>query len=236
MAEFSGFPASTIEFLTALRANNDREWFAANRAMYDEGYVAPARAFVVAAGAALAAIVPGIGAEPRIDGSILRIARDMRFLRDSPPYKTHLDIWFWEGERASAGSGLYLRLTPETLALGVGARPLSGPGLARFRAGLTDRAGHGDLLETIEALGDSGWDLNPERYRRAPGGICAEPVARLLRRDTLRLTRSAPHPPELASAELVAHCLAAWTEALPVHRWLIGALAEPAAAREMLAS
>ena len=44
MAAFKGFPAGALEFLTELEANNDRDWFKANRARYDEVLVAPATA------------------------------------------------------------------------------------------------------------------------------------------------------------------------------------------------
>ena len=44
MAAFRGFPPQALEFLTELEANNDRDWFKANRARYDEYVVAPATA------------------------------------------------------------------------------------------------------------------------------------------------------------------------------------------------
>jgi uncharacterized protein (DUF2461 family) len=33
---FRGWPAGFVEFLTELEANNDRDWFKANRARYDK--------------------------------------------------------------------------------------------------------------------------------------------------------------------------------------------------------
>src|SRR2546423_15096230 len=37
------WPASALEFLRELEANNDRDWFKANRGRYDADLVAPAR-------------------------------------------------------------------------------------------------------------------------------------------------------------------------------------------------
>src|SRR2546423_14187382 len=37
------WPASALDFLRELEANNDRDWFKANRSRYDEDLVAPAR-------------------------------------------------------------------------------------------------------------------------------------------------------------------------------------------------
>ena len=79
------FPSITIEFLSDLRRHNDKTWFDAHRDRYDAGYVEPARAFVESAGPGLAAIVPGIMAEPRVLGSIFRINRDTRFSSDKRP-------------------------------------------------------------------------------------------------------------------------------------------------------
>mgnify|MGYP001604294528 FL=1 len=36
MATFTGFPPEALKFLRALKRNNNREWFLANKATYDE--------------------------------------------------------------------------------------------------------------------------------------------------------------------------------------------------------
>src|SRR5215213_5040596 len=112
MSAFGGFPPETISFLRELRVNNRREWLDAHRDDYEAYWLGPAKAFVVAAGRLLAELAPQIRAEPRVLGSILRINRDSRFSRDPSPYKDHLDVWFWEGERRRAVSGFFARLTP----------------------------------------------------------------------------------------------------------------------------
>ena len=57
-------------------------------------------------------------------GSIFRINRDTRFSADKRPYKDHLDFWFWHGVRATAASGLFLRLTPDDVSIGAGTHDL----------------------------------------------------------------------------------------------------------------
>jgi uncharacterized protein (TIGR02453 family) len=108
MPAFGGFPPETISFLRELRDHNRKDWFDAHLDDYEAFWVAPARAFVVAAGQQLAELAPGIRAEPRVLGSILRINRDTRFSRDQRPYKDHLDFWFWEGERRRAAEPVNL--------------------------------------------------------------------------------------------------------------------------------
>jgi hypothetical protein len=50
MTAFAGFPPETIGFLRQLRANNRKDWFDAHRSEYEAFWLAPAKAFVVAAG------------------------------------------------------------------------------------------------------------------------------------------------------------------------------------------
>jgi uncharacterized protein (DUF2461 family) len=54
MTAFGGFPPETIRFLRELRLNNRKDWFDAHQADYQAYWVAPAKAFVVAAGQQLA--------------------------------------------------------------------------------------------------------------------------------------------------------------------------------------
>ena len=81
----------------------------------------PARLFVGEMGARLKKLSPGVQADPRVDKSIFRIFRDTRFSRDKTPYKTHLGIWFWEGDGPRMEcSGFYFHLDPPKLMNGSG--------------------------------------------------------------------------------------------------------------------
>ena len=51
-------------------------------------------------GPKLAKISPDIHAEPKVNGSLMRINRDTRFSKDKTPYKTYMGLWFWQGDRA----------------------------------------------------------------------------------------------------------------------------------------
>ena len=118
---FAGFPPETFAFLAGIAENNDRDWFQANRALYEAGYVEPARAFVEWVAPALAEISPEVRSEPKIGGSIMRVNRDVRFSRDKRAYKDHLDMMFWHGEkRGWTHPGFFLRITNEAVWLGSG--------------------------------------------------------------------------------------------------------------------
>jgi uncharacterized protein (TIGR02453 family) len=99
MSMFGGFPKGTAKFLRGLSKNNEKAWFEAHRGDYQTGYVEPALAFVEAIGPRLQKISPSISFEPKINGSLFRINRDVRFAKDKRPYKDHIDLWFWHGDK-----------------------------------------------------------------------------------------------------------------------------------------
>src|SRR5438093_203125 len=78
MAAFRGFPPEAIEFLRELEANNDRDWFKANRARYEDHLRAPAMA--------LGEDLSDLGA-PRL----FRPWNDTRF-RAGPPIKEQVGL------------------------------------------------------------------------------------------------------------------------------------------------
>src|SRR5437764_10108719 len=99
---FGGFPRGLLAFLRELREHNQREWFQAHYDEYQACLVVPARAFVQAIAEPIKRdLGEDVHADPRIGGSILRLSRDVRFAKDKTPYRTNLDLWFWQGGGAS---------------------------------------------------------------------------------------------------------------------------------------
>src|SRR5579862_1483254 len=95
---FEGFPRSGLEFLSGLAANNNKAWFEEHRNEYEKCLLEPAKDLVVDLGSKLQdQVSPNIQADPRFNGSIMRISRDIRFSKDKSPYKNWLGLWFWEG-------------------------------------------------------------------------------------------------------------------------------------------
>src|SRR3954470_21671845 len=94
--ESPSFSPALFTFLRDLAANNDREWFAANKARYVAEVQEPALAFIEDVGMRLPEeISPHFVADPRTTGgSLFRIYRDTRFSKDKTPYKTHCGVQF----------------------------------------------------------------------------------------------------------------------------------------------
>ena len=225
MTDFDGFPRNTPTFLRALGRNNDKTWFDGHRDDYERYYLEPARDFVAAAGVALGRLQPGISADPRVNGSIFRVNRDIRFAADKRPYKDYLDLWFWEGERRTAPSGFYLRLTARNLALGAGAHLFDRDRLGHYRDAVVDQKLGSSLRQAVRATEKAGWQVHGEHYKRTPSGYVATgETERLLRFNALWTRAEEPIPDALYGPELVGYCVERWRSSLPIHRWLVKAL------------
>ena len=118
----ASFGPELFSFLRDLRANNDRDWFAANRDRYDDQLLEPALAFIDAFASRLAKISPHFRADARPSGgSLFRIYRDTRFSKDRTPYKTNVGIHFrYELAKDAHTPGYYLHLGPGEVFAGGG--------------------------------------------------------------------------------------------------------------------
>lgn len=75
------FTPATLDFLTENRFMNSREWYQANRDTYKAVVLQPMIEFAEALAPTLEKIDPQIITEPKVDKTISRIYRDMRYAR-----------------------------------------------------------------------------------------------------------------------------------------------------------
>lgn len=110
-AVFPGFAPADLAFLSSLAAHNDRDWFTANRAVYDEVLKPALGALIADASTACAARGLALGGDP--NRSQFRIHRDVRFSKNKAPYKTHLSaVLTRDGLKMSPGMA-YIHIEPE---------------------------------------------------------------------------------------------------------------------------
>jgi uncharacterized protein (TIGR02453 family) len=219
---FAGFPKETLRFLTALRKNNDKHWFDAHRSDYEAFYLAPAMAFVSAIGPRLAKIDRGVHAEPRVNGSIMRINRDVRFSKDKSPYKDHLDLYFWCGEEKGwDSSGFFFRLTPDAVMLGAGMHGFSPPTLARYRKAVLDAKKGEALAKIVQKLRTAGYAIGEVGFKKTPKGVGEDhPRADLLKHSGLTAGWQGKPPKELFAPSFIAFAAKHFAAVAPLHEWL----------------
>ena len=118
MAKFNGFPPAAFVFLKGLAANNDRVWFAANKAVYEKSVLAPFHLLLADVVSALSDKGIPLAGEPK--KAIFRIYRDVRFSKEKLPYKTHAGAVLTR-DGIKGGSGiLYIHIDPDGCFLAAG--------------------------------------------------------------------------------------------------------------------
>lgn len=138
----------TLEFLKDLKAQNNKEWFDANRGVYEHDVKKPFRATV-------SALIEKICAMDSFyyctaEQAVFRINRDVRFSKNKEPYKTNLAAAIGPGGRRGSPS-FYVHLEPNKLLLGGGAYAVEPEHIAQIRRYLQQ---HPDELPSAVAHAD----------------------------------------------------------------------------------
>lgn len=139
--------AVVLDFLTELKSNNNREWFALNKSKYET------------ANKAMMSLVEKLIDEiPNFDStvgavdpkqSLFRIYRDVRFSASKEPYKTNMGCFIVKGGKSSGNAGYYLHLEPDNSFVGGG---IHNPSPKRLKAIRDEIAYAGqDLIAIVEA-------------------------------------------------------------------------------------
>jgi uncharacterized protein (TIGR02453 family) len=223
VVSFDGFPKEGLKFLAQLEKNNNREWFAANRAGYDDGLLEPGMEFVMAIGPKLRKIAPDIHAEAKVNGSIFRIHRDTRFSKDKTPYKTHFDMWFWQGASKN-NPGLWMRLAPKEMVVGAGAHYFDKPVLARYREAVDDDARGKAVQKAIARVRAAGpYEIWGSHYKRVPSPYPQDhPRAELLKHAGLYAGITLNLPPEVHTSKLPDLVAGHFKALKPLQDWVVG--------------
>jgi len=134
------FTKSTFAFLAELAANNNRDWFEANKARYEADVKGPFLELIAALQPGLKKINPAIVADPKPNGgSMMRIHRDTRFSKDKSPYKTFVAAHFAHMAGKGEGTpGYYLRIEPGGSMAGGGMWQPGGDALKQVRDAIVD--------------------------------------------------------------------------------------------------
>ncbi|MGI9263739.1 MAG: DUF2461 domain-containing protein [Gammaproteobacteria bacterium] len=172
---FNGFSPSLIGFLSELAENNNREWFLANKPLYESEVLGPALDFIAAMEQPLAKLAPRFLALPkRMGGSLMRVYRDTRFSRNKLPYKTNVGIQFRHelGKDAHA-PGFYFHIAPDSVFVGAGSWRPASDALFGIRTRIAERPG--EWLKSVNASDfQTNFRLGGESLKRPPRGFDGE--------------------------------------------------------------
>jgi uncharacterized protein (TIGR02453 family) len=173
--EAPSFSPGLFAFLRDLADNNDREWFAANKARYVAEVQEPALAFVEDVGLRLPDVSRHFVADARTTGgSLFRIHRDIRFSKDKSPYKTQVGIQFRHARARDAHApGFYLHLEPASVFMACGTWHPDRDTLHAIRTAIAARPGRWQAIVEEPAF-QQHFRLGGEALKRPPAGFDRE--------------------------------------------------------------
>jgi uncharacterized protein (TIGR02453 family) len=219
---FDGFADRDGRFFRALARNQRREWFAAHRREYEEGWLEPMKLLLAELRERFDPLFPR---HPLAAPKVFRIHRDVRFSKDKSPYKTHIGGYVaieGSGQGPSGTAVLYLHLGATEVFVAAGQYMMDAAQLARFRAAVVDDGRGRELAAILRRLTRAGFTIGSyDALQRVPRGFDPEhPRGDLLKRKGLIVTF--PPPPR---ALLVSHGLVDWLvthtkRAVPLVEWL----------------
>ena len=197
------WPPEAIEFLRELEANNDRDWFKANRARYDSDLVEPARE--------LAAELTHLG-EPHM----FRPYNDTRF-HMRPPIKEQLGLAIGYG----GAGGYYVELSLDGLLVAAGLHHPASDQLGRYRAAIDDGRRAASFEKGLATARAAGLEPAPPELKRAPRGYPMDhPRIDRLRMKEITVYRRHSLEPWLHTPAAAGRIRAELEAARPLVTWL----------------
>jgi uncharacterized protein (TIGR02453 family) len=198
---FTGIPREAFTFFEGLASHNNREWFQANKEIYERACRAPMQGL-------LAELAPTYGS-----GKLTRINRDMRFARGQPPYKTFI--------ASGVGGRYYVSLSKDGLYIGTGIYMPDGPTLRRLRDAVADDASGRKIASIVAGLRRKKYSVGThETTATAPRGYPDDhPRIELLRMKDLHAGKQLP-PSLLRTRKALDRVGTVIADVKPLSDWL----------------
>ena len=219
---FTHFNKDSINFLEDLAKNNNKEWFEKNRSRYETTHLSDCKQYVEVMGERLKTIAPNIKAIPKVDKSIIRLYKDVRFHKGAP-FKTHQGIILWEGSARLESSCFYFHIEPPFYSLGVGMAYFTHEILAEYRNSVVSDKYGGELEDILKNALKNHYTIGGKKRKKLPKGFTdVQKRQDLLKYDYIYLTDETPINADFYSNILLDNIFDVFSKMLPFHKWLTG--------------
>jgi uncharacterized protein (TIGR02453 family) len=221
--QLQDFPRDTVAYLKKLSKNNSREWFEANRDKYNSDFLEPCFQFVVEMGDKLQDIDPDIVAIAKIDKSIFRLHRDVRFSKDKTPYKTNAGLYFWNGKmKKMDASGFYFHLEPKLFGVGLGIYMFPPHLLKKYRGVVSDSANSKELHQIVRSLEKKGYTIGGKKFKKTPKGYDSNILyPGYLLYEGIYAWYESDDFKKIEGGKSVNYIFKVFKDMLPLHKWLV---------------
>lgn len=181
LENYSVFTPASIDFLSQLRENNTKEWFAERKSDYEQLVKQPSLSLISVMNERFEDLgVPYISS-PK--ASMFRIHRDTRFSKNKAPYKTNIGLFFpyirqKTEKKPIEAPGLYVHIEPNEMFIGGGLYMPTPEQLRAIRERIADE--WKDLEAIIKHplfLNEFPDGLRGEQLQRIPRGFPADHAA-----------------------------------------------------------
>ncbi len=161
------FTNDYLEFFKELAANNNKEWFDANRKRYENSVKKPFQRFIDD----LIESLSKIDSEIQITSkeAVFRINRDIRFSNDKTPYKLNNSaVISKEGRADKTYPGLYIELGPEHLRIYGGLYMPSTSEIQKVREAIVNQLDYFKSITEKSSFKNSYGEIRGEKQVRIP--------------------------------------------------------------------
>lgn len=198
---FIGFPQEAFEFFEQLALYNNRDWFHAHQEVYERACREPMKQ-----------LLAELGANPATT-KLSRINRDVRFSRDTVPYRTYI---------AAGVDGNYISLSAAGLYVGAGLYKPEGAALERFRSAIDSNVSGRPLQRIVTSLRRKRYQVDThERLTSAPRGYSADhPRIELLRMKGIFAGKTFAPEPWVSTRTALQRIRRAMNDVRPLAGWL----------------
>jgi uncharacterized protein (TIGR02453 family) len=191
---------STLDFLTGVKDNNNRDWFIANRSAYldakdnFESFVQEIIDEIIS----FEPIMKGLEAK----SCVYRINRDIRFSNDKSPYKSHFGAFIVRGGKKNGDkyAGYYFHIEPGKSILAGGAYMPPAPWLSAIREKISDYPDEFIKITKAKDFVKYFGSIDGEKLKTAPKGYPKDhPQIELLKYKSYLVVNDAPDKLVLSS-------------------------------------
>ena len=163
----SHFDKDFLDFFRELSANNNTEWFHANKKRYEKSAKGPFIDFVNEMILRIKSVEPELEMEAK--QAMFRINRDIRFAKDKSPYKAYMAANISKGGRMSPQHpGFYFQFSHEGIYIGGGAHHVEKDGLYRIRTSIARDPKELDRLQAGPEFRKKYDQIEGEKNKRLP--------------------------------------------------------------------
>jgi uncharacterized protein (TIGR02453 family) len=211
---------STLDFLTAIKCNNNRDWFIENRTLYQkakdnfDSFVQEVINEIIK----FDPILKGL----EVKSCVYRFNRDIRFSNDKSPYKSHFGAFIVRGGKKNGDrfAGYYFHIEPGQSILAGGAYMPPAPWLAAIREKIDESPE--ELLKIIKDKSFIKYfgELSGEKLKSAPKGYPKDhPQIELLKLKSYLVVNDMPDKMVLSN-DLFDHVIKVFRSMKPLNDYL----------------